>query len=511
MDVLVSLINQLRRNKIKNLEIFHHRALQSSGKLGELYQRLYHESMDINPEQVAFDLGFDSDTDSTFKNLKKELKDRLINTLFLVDSAGAKYGHLEGAYMHCWKEWAAAKILFTRGATPAAIDLTRRVFIRAVRYEFTELALNTSRSLRMYYATRGADPRKFNEYDESFSYYRELFEWESLAEGHYTHLMIHFSSSRASKPELSDQALACFEELRPALSKYSAYRLHRYANFIRLIAYMSRHDYETSIQICDEAIAHLREKGFAAKQAISSFLYQKLLCHTKLRQFEAGRHAAEESLTYELPGSYNWFKNRELSLMLAFHSCEYSAAYQIHQQVIQQKNYKKLDRVSRETWTIIQGYLSYLQYIGRIQLPETRKRPKRFRLGKFLNEVPIFSRDKRGMNIPILVLQVLFTISRHQYQEAIDRIEAIEKYCTRYLRRDDTFRSNCFIKMLLQIPIHGFHRKAVERHAAPYLEQLRSMPLSEAPQGPDIELIPYEELWPMVLGSLDVKFYRKRK
>ena len=65
--------------------------------------------------------------------------------------------------------------------------------------------------------------------------------------------------------------------------------------------------------------------------------------------------------------------------------------------------------------------------------------------------------------------------------------------------------------MLLQIPINGFHRKAVERHAGPYLEQLRSMPLSEAPQGPDIELIPYEELWPMVLESLDVRFYRKRK
>lgn len=511
MDVLVSLVNQIQRNKVKNLEVVNRCTFQANSKLGRLYNCLYGTSSNKTPDQIAKDLGFESASDINFKNLKKDLKERLINTLFLVDTSEVKYGHLEGAYMNCWKEWAAAKILFTKGALVAGIDLTRRVYIRSNRYEFTELALNTSRTLRMYYATQGADPKKFEEYHEANTYYQRLFEWESRAEGYYTSLMVNFSSSRSHKPGLSQQAFMYYAYLEPALRQYSAFRLHRFAKFIQLIGYMSQHDYTNAIRVCDEALEKLQEKQFVAKQAISSFLYQKLVCHIKIQEFSDGQRAAEESITYEIPGSFNWFKNRELSIILALHTKNYGEAYRIHQQAVNHKGFTRLDAVTQESWFIMNGYLRYLQAIGKIELPPSEARQQRFRLAKFLNQVPVFSKDKRGKNIPILILQILFTISRHQYQEAFNRIEAIEKYCTRYLRRDDTFRSNCFIKMLLLIPIHGFHRQAVERHSMALLKQLATMPLAQAQQNLDIELIPYEHLWPMVLGSLDAKVYRKRK
>ena len=162
----------------------------------------------------------------------------------------------------------------------------------------------------------------------------------------------------------------------------------------------------------------------------------------------------------------------------------------------------------REMWSIFEAYLHYLVDQGLVRPEEEDTRFNKFRLGKFLNNTPIFSRDKRGMNIPILIIQILFMINQQKYHSAIDKIDAIEKYCSRYLTKNDTFRSNCLIKMLLQIPICSFHRVAVERKTEKYLHKLKRVPLEVAKQTYEIEIIPYENLWKMAVGSLDNTFYK---
>ena len=106
------------------------------------------------------------------------------------------------------------------------------------------------------------------------------------------------------------------------------------------------------------------------------------------------------------------------------------------------------------------------------------------------------------MNIPILIAQMLFFIVRRQYNHAIDRIEALEKYSSRYLRNDETFRSNCFIKMLLEIPKNSFNRLRVERAAQKYFERLIDSEVELINQPFEIEIIPYERLWAMIMNHL---------
>ena len=112
---------------------------------------------------------------------------------------------------------------------------------------------------------------------------------------------------------------------------------------------------------------------------------------------------------------------------------------------------------------------------------------------------------KRQENIPILLSQILILIIDKDYDRLLSRIEAVEKYASRYLRKDQNFRSNCFIKMILEIPKRNFHRKAVERHAKKYIQKLESMPLQMADQPYEIEIIPYEHLWEYTLESLDTR------
>ena len=106
------------------------------------------------------------------------------------------------------------------------------------------------------------------------------------------------------------------------------------------------------------------------------------------------------------------------------------------------------------------------------------------------------------MNIPVLVFQIITLISKNRHDEAIARIEAVEKYRTRYLRNESSYRSNFFIKMLMTIPAQGFRKKAVVRHTTKYLTKLASASFDFANTSGDIEIIPYEDLWEMVLDTL---------
>ena len=147
----------------------------------------------------------------------------------------------------------------------------------------------------------------------------------------------------------------------------------------------------------------------------------------------------------------------------------------------------------------------FLIYIKKIRVVEK----KRFRMGKFLNSVPIYSKDKRGLNIPILIIQLLFMIVKKDYDQSLERFDAIQKYCSRYIKKGDNLRSNCFINMLLQIPKASFHKAGVIRKAQKYYDQLLATPLEVSGQAHEIEIIPYEDLWGFILESLEAKRYDK--
>ncbi len=153
-------------------------------------------------------------------------------------------------------------------------------------------------------------------------------------------------------------------------------------------------------------------------------------------------------------------------------------------------------------WKIYEAYVFFLVRIGKIKQPAALAAAAKFRVGKFLNEIPNYAKDKRGMNIPILILQILYAFADRNFEQSIDRIEAIEKYCSRYLKQGDTYRSSCFIKMLLQIPGASFHREAVIRKAEKFFELLHAKPVEVAYQTHEVEIIPYEDLWGLALELL---------
>lgn len=438
-----------------------------------------------------------------YQKLRKTLKDRLVNSLFVIDLKQASYTDRQKAYYEAYKEWAAAKILFGKNARTAAAGLGRKLLKIARKYEFTELMVDICHTLRLYYGTIEGDYKKYQQYNEEFKLHEQLWLAENRAEEFYIDLSIGFINSKAAKAEFKDKASEYYEQIKESLEQYDSYQLHLCGRLIEASIYTSVNDYETTLDVCGRAIAFFQKKDFTARVPLQIFQYQKFICHVQLRQFEVAKEAARSCLQYLEEGAFNWFKLYELYFLLYAHSGQYEQADEILKMIMSHSNFGNLPGNVQETWKISEAYLHFLECTGHLPANgQEDQRSKSFRLSRFLNEMEVFSKDKQGMNIPILIIELLLGIAQEKYDELIDRVEAIDKYRTRYMREEEMARANHFLRMLLQIPKNAFRREEALAKAQEDQLALEAMPIEMANQTYEIEIVPYEKLWDIVLKIL---------
>jgi tetratricopeptide (TPR) repeat protein len=401
-------------------------------------------------------------------------------------------------------------ILVMRNAKVSGIDLLEKLLRHSIRFEFTELTCDILRVLRIHYSTNAGDLKKYENTREQLHYYQEIWHMENQVEDFYTELVIRYVNSKATKMEVSEQAKLYYGLVKPYLEKCDSFKLQIFGRLVQVFAYSSLNDYVTTARLCEEAVRFFDKKDYDSGFPLQVFYYNLITCYLQLREFEKGQHIIERCQNLVDPGSFNWFKLQELFFLLAMHTAHYEMAAQVLNKVMNDSRFENQSFQITEIWKIYHAYVHFLNKIGKIPSDShSLQRNAKFKLSKFLNEIPVFSKDKRGMNIPILIVQILYALAENDYQQCIDRMEGIEKYCSRYLKHNDTFRSNCFIKMLLQIPMHAFHSDRVIRHTQKLYEMLCSVPMEVANQTWEIEIIPYESLWQLTVSTLGKETSRR--
>jgi len=506
MEILREMVQVLTKYKTKQIEVLGN-PTDNPSQVYEFYEAIAAGTFTTDEEAAAH--FFDGNPrNQSYKNLKSRLKNRLINTVFFVEANQSMFNDLNIANINCYKEWASAKILINRNAKRSGINICLKVLKQAKKAEIMEIIEAIAKDLRNYYGTRKYDKKKFEEYNALVNESILIRQKELKAEEYYLRMTQHYMRGKPSQADLLADVTQYSKLLRDDIQKYPTIRMLFFGGLVEVAKLMCINDYKATIKFCKEILSKLLIKPVVFKNGIASFSFQMMVCFIQLKEFDEGKQIFEQVKKYIVPASFNWYKGYELYMYLLFYTSEYQLAYETYKLVAKTKLFSQLPAYVKETWLIFKGYLHFLKEIDLIQIKTNDKEFLKFRLGKFINEVPQYTQDKRGANISILVIEILFTILQKNYNRAIDRIEAIEKYTSRYLKKDDNFRSNCFIKMLLEISKGGFHRIAVERNANKYRKRLDEMPLEKAKQAHSIEIIPYEDLWELILNSLGTKRHK---
>lgn len=471
----------------------------SHSKIGAFFDLVVSGKID-NDEDAKRKLYGIGEESAKYRKLKSDFRNRLLNTLFHLNNPSEEYSDYQRAYYDCHKQWTFVKILAGHNSFRAAQYVAVKLLKQAMQYEFTHLVMEVTSFLRIQFALHEANDKKYIETNQVFKRYREIYDAECLAEERYTLLVAKHINSRASKQKSARVAEQYFEELKESLQLFDTYRLHLYGRLLHFFKHLFEADFHSAVRVCDEAIRFFQSKSFETRVPLQIFYYQKLICNIQLRQFEDGHQTAQMCRLYLKEGTFNWFKYRELYLRLLFHTGKFSLVLEQILETLRHPRFQFLPENVKEIWRIYEAYIYYVSVQTKMEVP----RGHQFKLGKFINETPIYSKDKAGLNIAIIIIRMLFLLMEKKKARLIDEAESIEQYCYNYANTPQTKRSFHFIKMLLQVSKCAFDLALIDKKVQNHLNELAALRVGILSQTNEIEIVLYEDLWQMIRQSLTI-------
>ncbi len=454
-----------------------------------LYLKLFHaiaKEQVQSDEQAAHFLYGAAPSEKKYQMLKVRLKERLINSIFLIPRRKISPASYFQMYHQCMKNYFAAQILLCTGARLAATSLAKASLNMAIKYEFNEFKWLTARILRNDAALRGAGQEVIR-YNEIIHKALQAIRLENRAEHLYDMLLAQTARTRSHRPDTGALAKSAYQKCREMVKYRSSFNLQVTCFRIGMIYYQLIKDYPKLIKHLDQFESFLRRYPHAALPARrGEIALVKMVACIYLRDFAQGKRNAEEALRNFRHGSNNWFIVMENYFLLCMQALEFDLAEQLLDQTTRHERYAFQSTIRKETWKVFEAYLVYAR--------PARKEKSPFRIDKFLNEVPIFYKDKSGLYPAVLIAQVLFLFDSWNEQRLERCLESLRIYASRYLKMAYSPRTIHFIKIMrILFNFHYDPKKAEARIAQKY--QAMQQALSAKREELDtLEIIPYEYL-----------------
>lgn len=446
----------------------------------------------------------------SFLKLKKRYLDKVLNYLLISDARIEFQDKTNDLYLELLKLHVAARFLHFHNQKKNAVIIYRYIFNKSVQNGFEDLIMFSAIPLKQHYAYIEPNNKLFAKYseviDQSYSTLGRTIELNS----HYdmiSHMNLILPESKVET--FNKETLKISDSLLNGLKETDSFQYRSKVYEIASFAFNVNSEYEKSIDISKELI-DLSLEYFKTTNTKVLIAYKDILsAYLKLKDYENAKIYIDNILEISNTHGHNYFRIRGLEFSLYAITKAYDKLFNITHEVTNLKKLKEY-KVNREEWHIREAFVNVLVEAGKIDQAVLDANPsKKFKLNRFINDVEFYSKDKRGTNISIQIIQLMHFLIRKEYDKIVDRLDALNQYTYRYLRNDDTLRSNCFIKMLLKIPEAEYHPLRTKRYVAKYEKKLAENPYEISLKEISVEIIPYEYLWEIILEILDTNLKKK--
>lgn len=503
MKILNELVGFLSKNKTKNIQI-----IGQVSPIDTHSRRLYDliaKENQLDDAELALRLygNHTQRSADSLRKLKSRLTNRMLNTVLLIDPEAKDQPVIDKAFLKANKMLIIGNLMHSRNLYHASKLCYNQVITLANTYDFTELKLLASARLRIIMGEIVQDRKEFLKYDQLFNQAYLEYNAEAYCQRNISNLISLLASSRKLVMPLTEEELSeiktKFSELK---GKYNTLTIERLYYLFFNLSNLLEGNYKEVIRLSDEAINHFSSRKYKLKNTILNMKNTKIMALLEIGRYNEGvelSSSIKDEYTY---GDYNWYSNQYYLFLLLVYSGEYTRAAEELSAMLKAMNAKKLPEHLTENIKILTANIYFLHALGKIKSTELHTSITNFKINRFLNDIPTFSKDKRGLNISILILHVLIMLVNREYHKIIDRIEALNQYSSRYLRKDATFRSNVMVKILSAMVSADFHPVRTKRYTDDLFKKLQTVSRGVTEQGAEVEIIPYEDLWPMVLELL---------
>jgi hypothetical protein len=472
---------------------------QTEGKADEMLRFFEAIAEDkVHSKEDAEKLVFNTAvSDAQFRTFKHRFKDRLIDSLFLLEVDKPELSLAYKADYRCNRLIQASKVLMASGAGHAAINLLHQALKIATKFDLTEEQVFLNNQLRRHYSLVG-NKKIANQYRQAFWKSLEGYEAEIKSEEMWYQLFVEYATSVSFKPELGKLAGDFVKKSTKLLKKYPSYQIRLNDYRIRDMNYQINHRFHKGLESAKKAREFCDDNPRLATPFVKGeWALKQLNCCLHLQDYEQGKVYAEDCKQYFPPTSTNRLIFFEFYFLLAMHTGRYKTALAVYREATGHDRFRYLPESRREKWKIFEAYLHYV-----FETDKKDSDQKGYNVYRLFNEVPVFRKDKKGYNIAILIVQTLFYLKREFYSMIITRAEALKMYSYRYLSSDLTPRSQYLIEMLLKMEACEFDYENTVKATEEHYKKLKSHQHNYVGRIENMEVIPYETIWEWVLDKL---------
>lgn len=499
MELIYALLN-IKKDLIKR-----RRDAQISKKLDE-FEQLISANDSLTDQEINFNLYGKHNLSPTYYSLKYRMEERLINEVFMLCSLEDDLSSTNKAAIQIEKNTLIAKILLKNFFRKEAIVLFEKELKLAKKFKIHEVATKQSKTLLNHYSFIEPNSKKMKYYMDELDSELEAYEAEIYVRKCNAIMSNIYVTSKGgfNKSQLNTMK-EMVEEMQKIKKKYKTYSIISFVSDLTFFYYQTIGDFRTGLRLAIESLEEISNLPILEKLGIYQSKRNIAIAHFHLQNYLDANIWFEEAIEILTLGTRNWFNVTSLYYLNLIYSRDYKKLVELSISVLYNKNLSKFPYFE-EQWKLREAYLHFLIKSKIIILDENQKKAiKPFSLSKFINSVPFHSKDKSGQNITIIILQVLFLLLENKYGKIIDKIDSLTQYTYRYLLKDETFRSNCFIKMLLIMIKADFHPVRTVSLASDLSKKLKNSHLITDEKSTQVEIIPYDYLWELIIEILEEK------
>lgn len=472
-----------------------------------IYNHLRHASY-RDEDDIAQDCECVHASEPKYRYYKRRVRKKLLQEILHHAPAYHKSAPYQRAYYECQQLFAVYNTLKGLEKRKLFHRLGKQLLEKSRKYHFNLIRYEVCVSFALHYSSKEGNVELANQYFEESNTIHEVLRYEKLAKWYYSQVLSHFVHDKSNKPEVVAKAKKYVASLQSYADLHlPSTQFYQYFYVLKVLLCEAEGEYTTALESARQGLKHFTELDINLPVVKGIFLRNITNCLLQLSYYTEAKQSIQAGIQYQTIGSTNWFLAMRLQLQISLHQQDYALAWDHYVEMISHNSYTTLADTKKNLYELFGSYVAFLHLIGKIDQPKM----KGFAKLKRQKDVPVFNNDKRGMLIPTIVIQLLFHIYHRKYDDIEQRLYALKAYCTTHLRvSSPNYRSNCFIKMLLTIPLSNFNPIATRRNANKFVKRLSSIPFAISKQPAEVEIIPYEHLWEIVLEHLSTP-KRKRK
>lgn len=447
-----------------------------------------------------------------FQRMKDRFRNKLYTTALFVEPRQKTRNSNISNLFYCYKNLVVSKLLLTIGARSAGIRLISLVLSKALIFEFYEIVIECSLRLRRDSMLSG-NVKKYEQYKKIFNDSIELLQSEALAEDIYNSVSIHLNLSKSVSQELITKAKWAYEEIDKILVKCSSFIIKQNEYYIKSTYFELAGDYEKAIEICLGYEKYLLDSPiFYSKSRQANVLTEQTACYLHMKKIEKATEAANKAIELQTVGSENWYTALELKFLIHMNIRNITELCKIYLEASSHPRFQHIRENKMESWKIFAGYLWFVLKLNNREdlINEVFSGEQDFKLGRMMNDVPHYSKDKKGYNVALIILQILVMLLREDFTKITALIESLQSYAYRNLKVDDAQRSHYFIKLIIMLEKNSFNPRIAQKKSIKLMERLKAQSVNFNATQTRMEIIPYEELWDMIIEILQLQMNKNK-